>query len=378
MKIPTSKKWYFISTLWLLMACNEPATLGPTPQLPGSTTTATGVIQDEFEGESIVLYGNSEYRLMVAYSRELANGDLLDFQLADAAFPNVFADNEGGIWNIFGEAVSGPRTGEHLVSVYYQVGYWFSFAAIYPVVTLYGEATNELIDDGFVSPEWLINPDDIQQGALRDAIPSIDNPQFETLTWDEATVNRYAGNELMVVVPDNDKLKAYPLAILNWHEIVNDAVNGEQVVLSHCPLTGTSAVWGSNITGNQPLEFGVSGLLYNNNLILYDRNTDSLWPQIIRKAVFGSLKNFVPQPRVAVEMNWRGLSFLQGQPTLLLSENTGFNRDYSRYPYGDYRSTASLLFPLTYTDDRLHPKERVLAVIINDKAKVYQLEKFGN
>jgi hypothetical protein len=76
-------------------------------------------------------------------------------------------------------------------------------------------------------------------------------------------------------------------------------------------------------------------------------------------------------------MNWEGVKKLN-KSTFLLSENTGFSRKYDVYPYGDYRASPNLLFAITYTDDRLHPKERVMAIMINDKAKVYQFEDFEN
>ena len=226
----------------------------------------------------------------------------------------------------------------------------------------------------------MIDPDDIKQGAFRDGIPSIDAPQFNDIRFyldelDNVAQSISDENELVVVVENEPAIRIYPHAILNWHEIVNDNITGEGLSISYCPLTGTSTVWEREIAGTQNVEFGVSGLLYNNNLILYDRSTGSLWSQIMSRSINGSLKGNIPNRINSIEMSWRGVFKFQ-KPSEILSENTGYIRDYDLYPYGTYKSSDHLLFPITFTDDRIHPKERVLALILNDKAKVYTLEDF--
>jgi hypothetical protein len=376
-----------LAVFWILaillssIACskvNEPAPANYRPILQG----IKGVIQDEFEGESVVIYSNSKYRVFVAYSRTTESGKNLDFKTSDLEFPIIMEDNEGTQWDIFGNAISGIGKGDKLINLPYQVGYWFSFSSFYPKVTLYGEIENERINDDFQNAEWLIDPNDIKQGAFRDGIPSIDDPQFNNISFyldelDNISASIDNENELVVAVENDPAIRVYPHSILNWHEIVNDSISGKGMSISYCPLTGTSTFWERDIGGKQNVEFGVSGLLYNNNLILYDRSTGSLWSQIMAQSINGNLKGNIPNRINSIEMNWEGILKFQ-KPTEILSENTGYDRDYNFYPYGNYKSSSNLIFPITFTDDRLHPKERVLALVLNNKAKVYTLEDFNN
>ena len=381
MKIIRSNISWVLAIVMSLISCSkviEPVPENELPHLEG----VKGVIQDDFEGESVVIYSNSSYSVFVAYSRITESGKRLDFETSNLEFPIIMEDNEGTQWDIFGNAISGIGEGDKLNPISYQVGYWFSFASFYPKVTLFGETENERIHDDFQNTEWLIDPDDIKRGAFRDGIPSIDNPKYNNIRFyldelDTVDNSIQDENELVVVVENEPAIRIYPHSILNWHEIVNDSITGEGVSVSYCPLTGTSTIWERDISSTQNVEFGVSGLLYNNNLILYDRSTGSLWSQIMNQSINGSLKGKKANRINSVEMNWRGILKFQ-KPTEILSENTGFDRRYDLYPYGDYKTNSNSLYPLTYTDDRLHPKERVLAIILNDKAKIYQLEDFSN
>jgi uncharacterized protein DUF3179 len=345
----------------------------PGPGFIPPTEQLTGVILDEFEGKSVVIYGNSRLQLFVAYSTTSMSGKTLNFKPTDNQFPVVFEDDEGTMWNIFGEAVSGPGDGDRLELIPYQVGFWFSFSSFFPKVTLYGEAQNERIIRDINDDKWLLNSDDIKQGAIKDGIPSINDPEFKLVDLFDENNDPYANDELMTIMNDNVGVRAYPHAILSWHEIVNDTFEGKNIVLSHCPLTGTSSVWESNVNGTQNLDFGVSGLLYNNNLILYDRNTESLWSQILGQSVFGEFLGSTVTYKNSIIMNWKGIKEL-GMPTRVLTENTGFTRNYNIYPYGDYITNPSLLYNTNYTDDRLHPKAWIMAIVINNNTKVYQFE----
>jgi Protein of unknown function (DUF3179) len=377
--MPGSRQFVYVLIIgaMILVACSQSS--NPVPDqgnIVPPEEQFTGVIQDEFEGESVVIYGNSEYQVLVAYSRTSITGKTLDFQLSDQLFPDVFEDNEGTTWNIFGEAVAGPGAGDKLQPIIYQVGYWFSFATFFPLANIYGEAESERIVDDFNSSEWLINPDDLKQGALREAIPSIDAPEFIMVDLLDEGNAPYDDDDLMVVMNDNAIARVYPHPILDWHEIVNDTFDGENIVVSYCPLTGTSGVWQSNITGNETFEFGVSGLLYNSNLVLYDRNTENLWSQILGRSINGHLINSPVTYVNSIEMNWAGIKGMGMQTKILSQKSTGVDRSYDRYPYKNYKTSSVLLFPVTNPDLRIHPKERVLAIIINDKTKVYQFEHF--
>jgi hypothetical protein len=146
--------------------------------------------------------------------------------------------------------------------------------------------------------------------------------------------------------------------------------------MTYCPLTGTAIGWNRLIEGTKTT-FGVSGLLYNNNLIPYDRLTNSNWTQIGQQSVNGELIGKRPIFVATIETTW-GVWKNMYPDSKILSENTGFDRNYSFYPYGDYNTNHNfLLFPLSIDDQRLPRKERVHAIVENNKAKVYRFSSFA-
>jgi hypothetical protein len=169
-------------------------------------------------------------------------------------------------------------------------------------------------------------------------------------------------------------VKAYPHPILDHHEVVNDEANGVALAVTYCPLTGTGIGWDRVVDGNKTT-FGVSGLLYNNNLIPYDRETESNWSQMKNKCVNGERIGTAPRQHQLVETTWGTWKAMYPQ-TKVLSSNTGHNRNYDVYPYGDYKTSNELLYPVTYSDDRLSKKERVLGVVANEQAKAYRFKDF--
>ena len=128
--------------------------------------------------------------------------------------------------------------------------------------------------------------DILSGGPAKDGIPAIDRPRFVPASQASRTFLDDGDRVMALVV--NGKKKVYPLKILNWHEIVNDSIGGRRVVVTFCPLCGTGMVFDAHAAG-RPLNFGVSGLLYKSNVLLYDRQTESLWSQIKQEAVTGKL-----------------------------------------------------------------------------------------
>lgn len=233
-------------------------------------------------------------------------------------------------------------------------------------------------DDGNTSQDWLIPISQVFDGGPgKDGIPSIDHPNFVNANSTEA--NYLSDDDLVVGIVIGNEIKAYPHIILDWHEIVNDIVDGQRVTISYCPLTGTAFGWESSSNG-QFSTFGVSGLLYNTNLILYDRNTESNWSQIKLQCVNGSQIGDVPTPINIVETDW--LTWKTNFPdTKVLSLNTGFTRNYGFYPYGSYITNNDfLLFPVSPLNTALPSKERVHAIIDvnNETSKIYRFSHFIN
>jgi hypothetical protein len=226
--------------------------------------------------------------------------------------------------------------------------------------------------DDLLSGEWLVPDNEIFDGGPgKDGIPALSNPEFISPD-DAAYLNDH---DLVLGFVRNGTARAYPHNILDWHEIVNDSFDDLHVAVIYCPLTGTGTGWNREITGTLTT-FGVSGLLYNSNIIPYDRETDSNWSQILLKSVNGESKGTPADTYNLVETRWDTWKNMYPE-TLVLSTNTGYYRNYERYPYGDYKTSNSLIFPVSNRDERLHSKERVLGVLSGDRAKAYSIEEFG-
>lgn len=203
-------------------------------------------------------------------------------------------------------------------------------------------------------------------GPPKDGIPSIDEPKF-VKSLDAGFVS---DNDLVIGLNINGEQKAYPLFIMVWHEIVNDEVGGIPVAVTYCPLCFTNQVFDRTVDG-KITEFGTSGKLYNSNLVMYDRNTDSQWSQALGIAITGQMTEShlkrIPFD-VARWSDWKSLY----PDTLVLTTDTGFSRAYGSDPYGDYYTDSRIIFPVENNDDRLFPKEKILG-FDNGIYKAYKL-----
>ena len=223
-----------------------------------------------------------------------------------------------------------------------------------------------------ITSDWLIPVNEVLDGGPgKDGIPALENPEHVGVN----EINFLADDDLVIGFSSGNQARAYPHKILDWHEIINDELNGEKVAVTYCPLTGTGIGWKRSIDG-QTTTFGVSGLLYNTNLIPYDRLTNSNWSQIRLDCVNGQLSGQKVETYHLVETTWKTWKELFSKSSVI-SSNTGISRNYSQYPYGDYKTNHSkLLFPVTRNDDRLPQKERVLGLIISNKARVFRFKLF--
>lgn len=201
-------------------------------------------------------------------------------------------------------------------------------------------------------------------GPPKDGIPSIDRPRFTDA--DSATVS---DSEVVVGLEIGEEARAYPLSILVWHEIVNDEVGGVPVAITYCPLCYTTQVFERVIDG-EAVEFGVSGKLYNSNLLMYDRLTDSYWSQALGEAVVGELAGeqlgIVPFDVIAWG-DWKSIR----PDTKVLTTETGHARPYGVDPYQNYFATDGIMFPVDHTDDRLSTKEIILGFKSEGRYKAY-------
>ncbi|OGW84187.1 MAG: hypothetical protein A2Z83_03405 [Omnitrophica bacterium GWA2_52_8] len=205
-------------------------------------------------------------------------------------------------------------------------------------------------------------------GPPKDGIPALFDPEF--VSADEADFLRPA--DRILGLEAGGEAKAYPIKILNWHELVNDHVGGKSVLVSYCPLCGTGMAYDAVIDGKRFL-FGVSGKLYNSNVLFYDRVTESLWSQLMMEAVTGPMTGEKLRLLPLEHTTWADWKRKHPQ-TKALSLKTGHSRDYFRDPYGDYEQNNRIFFPVAHEDSRLSRKAWVVGVIINKQAKAYPLE----
>ncbi len=199
----------------------------------------------------------------------------------------------------------------------------------------------------------------ISGGPPPDGIPAIDDPVFESVN----EADEWLGDDWPVMIFElNGDARAYPLAILIHHEIVNDVVGGRPVALTFCPLCNATIAFDRTLPDGTLLDFGTTGNLRNSDLVMYDRQTKSWWQQFTGEAIVGELTGtrleFLPSQIVA----WSDFISVYSNGKVL-SRETGFNRSYGRNPYSGYDSINN--FPFLYEGDldgRLPPVERVVAI----------------
>jgi hypothetical protein len=213
---------------------------------------------------------------------------------------------------------------------------------------------------GFDLTRHSVPPSQILDGGPpKDAIPAILQPKFVNASGALFLMP----NDRLIGVVIEEEPRAYPLKILNWHEVVDDAVAGRRFAVTYCPLTASAIVYDRQL-GKEPLTLGVSGKLYESNLLFYDRTTESLWSQIKGEAVAGPLTGSRLDALPSVVTSWA--IWRQVHPdTLVLDVNTGYSRNYAIDPYESYEGSNRVLFPVSQPDDRLPAKERVLGLTIN-------------
>ncbi len=226
----------------------------------------------------------------------------------------------------------------------------------------------------------------VSGGVAKDGIPALTDPDF--VRERSADASYLNDEDLVLGLYINGIAKAYPHNIGWHHEIVNDATGDRHVVVTLCPLTGTGMVFDGQGEDDERLEFGVSGLLFNNNLVMYDRrHDDTLYPQMTHIGIkgFGTENELKLIP--VVETTWGNWKRLYPGTLVVSSASRGTFRTerYTTYPYTGYRNPASApLFPLfPEPDDNpiifdFPPKEIVLGVRLGNVAKAYPFSRMGD
>jgi Protein of unknown function (DUF3179) len=210
----------------------------------------------------------------------------------------------------------------------------------------------------------------VSGGPPRDGIPSIDKPKFVSV---EEADKILQDADQVVGLNINGDIRAYPLQILVWHEIVNDNVGGTPVAVTYCPLCFTNQVFNRTVDG-QTVEFGTSGKLYNSNLVMYDRTSNSLWSQALGQAIAGK-QSGIKLDRIPFDVAfWKEWKQLYPD-TKVLSRDTGSTRPYGADPYGNYYTSNDLFFPVSNHDDRLGLKEIIVGLENGGQYKAYKLQQ---
>ena len=228
----------------------------------------------------------------------------------------------------------------------------------------------QIADDGIMTTngqKHIIPLEKIKSGGPpKDGIPSIDTPEFTEASQEY----HVSDSDTVLGLEINGDVRAYPLSILVWHEIVNDNVGGVPVAVTYCPLCFTNQVFERVIDG-QEVEFGTSGKLYNSNLVMYDRLTDSYWSQALGKAIVGELTGYELSTIPFDVIKWGDWKSLHPD-SVVLTTNTGHVRAYGVDPYGNYYTETRIIFPVENTDNRMHPKEIILGFNDGDVYKAYK------
>lgn len=200
----------------------------------------------------------------------------------------------------------------------------------------------------------------------RDQIPPIDEPEFETV---QAASEWLDDREPVALFELNGEARAYPLQILTWHEIVNDEIGATPVVVTYCPLCNTALAFDRRVNG-KTLTFGTSGLLRNSDLVMWDRQTESLWQQVTGEGIVGELAGEKLEFMALSLVSWKDFreAFPDGS---VLSRDTGFSRAYGTNPYEFYDAADSPFLFHGEIDDRYPAMERVVGVLGGETAKGY-------
>src|SRR6266516_4600192 len=177
----------------------------------------------------------------------------------------------------------------------------------------------------------------VRHGAPgKDAIPAIDRPRLVAAS----NASFLADEDVVFGLVRDGQARAYPQLVLFWHEIVNDRFPSGPLSVTYCPLTGSAVAFRGTAPDGRPSTFGTSGDLVNSNLLLYDRQTDSRWPQLLGQAISGPSRGRVLEP---VPLDWTSWGRWRAvhPDTLVLSTRTGYLRQYGNDPYGSYNYGAS-------------------------------------
>ncbi len=232
------------------------------------------------------------------------------------------------------------------------------------------------IPDPIENPEyanWIIPKNEIiKRGTENDFIPSFDNPQFIPVIAAEDL----DPEDLILGLNIKGDYRAYPLNILNYHEVVNDEYAAGEKMVSYCPLSGSSTIWDRKIKGIST-SFGVSKFVYNSSHLLYDRVSKGHWLPLKDMCVNGELEGYEIEGHHVIETTWENWrTMFPGSKVMTPPAGSSFN--YTIDSYSEYKSSDTIFYSVKPLNPGLPVKEKVHGIIINKRIKVFSYEVFGD
>ena len=222
-----------------------------------------------------------------------------------------------------------------------------------------------------------LRPEEIQWGGVVvDGIPALDNPKM--LPADKASY--LEAGDAVFGLAINGEARAYPLRILDWHEMANDVVGGVPVSLAYCTLCGAAIAYNGQASDGETYTFGSSGFLYRSNKLMYDRQTRTLWNQLTGEPVLGELVNadITLDLLPVVLTTWQEWQN-QHPDTLVVDVETGFPRNYTAgAAYGNYFADSGTMFPVAQRSGLLAPKAQIYALRVEGTPKAYPLQDLAD
>ena len=220
------------------------------------------------------------------------------------------------------------------------------------------------VKNGFDVVDALIPFREIRAGGPpRDGIPALTDPNREAVGEADRWLE---GDDRVIGLVVGGEAVAYPIRILNWHEVVNDVVGGRPLVVTYCTLCGTGVVFDATL-GEGRMLFGVSGLLYKSDMLFFDRRTESLFSQLMLKAISGPLRGTELNAVPSLTTTWDAWKARHAD-TSVVSLVTGHFRDYGTDPYRWYRKSSQTMFPVRDADRSRGPKEWAWLVLADDES----------
>ena len=245
------------------------------------------------------------------------------------------------------------------------------------VITQIDDSEIKIAKDG---TKYIIDPNKIRGGGpgkggigVDRGIPALADKNIKFVSVEEAD-NWIEDNELVLALEYKGVKRVYPLQIMVWHEIANDNIAGDPILITYCPLCGTGIAYKGVVEVNgQETEtrFGTSGKLYNSNLVMYDELTDTYWQQVDGLAIVGELTGQELKAISIDTVTWREWKAIHPDSEVL-SQETGISRNYGRDPYGNYYEDSFLLFPVENSDNRIFAKDLVFGIEIDGVYKAYR------